>query len=184
MEQILNRIFKDTHIPIKQVQAVVKLLDDSNTVPFIARYRKEMTGGLDEIQIRLIEERLKFHRSLEQRKQEVIRLIDEQGKLTDELQLQINQALKLIDIDDIYSPFRPKRRTRASMAREKGLQPLADYLLSFPAEDDTYKEAAKYISDEVATIEAALQGAIDIVAEQVSEDATARGWIREYTRKF
>ncbi|MEN6326516.1 MAG: Tex-like N-terminal domain-containing protein, partial [Syntrophomonas sp.] len=184
MEQIFNRIFKDTHISIKQIQAVVKLLDDSNTVPFIARYRKEMTGGLDEIQIRLIEERLKFHRSLEQRKQEVIRLIDEQGKLTDELELQINQATKLIEIDDIYSPFRQKRRTRASMAREKGLQPLADYLLSFPAEDDPHKEAARYISDEVPTIEAALQGAMDIVAEQVSEDATARGWIREYTRKF
>lgn len=184
MQQILDRIFKDTHISIKQIQAVVKLLDDSNTVPFIARYRKEMTGGLDEIQIRLIEERLKFHRNLEQRKQEVIRLIDEQGKLTNELELQINQAAKLMEVEDIYLPFRPKRRTRASMARDKGLQPLANYLLSFPAEDDTRAEAAKYLTDQVLTAEDALQGAMDIVAEQISEDAAARGWIRDYSRKF
>lgn len=184
MEQLLNRIYKETNIAVKQIQAVVKLLDDSNTVPFIARYRKEMTGGLDETEIRLIEERLKFHRGLEQRKQEVIRLIDEQGKLTDELVIQINKAQKLIEVEDIYSPFRPKRRTRASMAREKGLQPLADYLLAFPEKDNTKNEAARYISDEVLTVEDALQGAMDIVAEQVSEDASARGWIRDYTRKL
>ncbi|MDD3365015.1 MAG: Tex family protein [Syntrophomonas sp.] len=180
---MLNRIVAEANISIKQIKAVARLLDDSNTVPFIARYRKEVTGGLDENEIRLIEERLKFHRNLEQRKEEVIRLIDGQGKLTDDLVMQINKAVKIIEIDDIYLPFRQKRKTRASMARDKGLQALADYLLSFPAKGNIEEEAAQYLSDQVLTIEVALQGAMDIIAEQVSEDATARRWIREYSRK-
>ncbi len=183
LEQIFNRILAETQISLKQIKAVTQLLDDSNTVPFIARYRKEVTGGLDENEIRLIEERLKFHRNLEQRKEEVIRLIDAQGKLTDELTAQIRQAVKLIEIEDIYLPYRQKRKTRASMAREKGLQPLADYLLSFPATGNPDQEAARYLSDSVPTIEAAVQGAMDIIAEQVSEDAAARRWIRDYSRR-
>ncbi len=183
MEQIFTRIFNESRISIQQIRAVAQLLDDSNTVPFIARYRKEVTGGLDENEIRLIEDRLKFYRNLEQRKEEVIRLIDGQGKLTDELVVQINQAAKIIEIDDIYLPYRQKRKTRASAAREKGLQALADYLLSFPATGNPEEEAAQYLSDQVPTIEAALQGAMDIIAEQVSEDASSRRWIREYSRK-
>ncbi len=183
MEQTIKKIFAETKISIKQITVTAQLLDDSNTVPFIARYRKEVTGGLDENEIRLIEERLKFHRSLNQRKQEVIRLIDEQGKLTDDLVIQINQAAKLIEIDDLYLPFRQKRKTRASAARDRGLQSLADYLTSFPAEGNPEREADHYITDQVPDADAALQGAMDIIAEQVSEDATARGWIRQYTRR-
>lgn len=142
-----------------------------------------MTGGLDENEIRLIEERLKFHRNLEQRKEEVIRLIDGQDKLTDDLVAQIRKAAKIIEIDDIYLPFRQKRKTRASMARDKGLQALADYLLSFPEHGNLEQYAAQYLSDQVPTVEVALQGAMDIIAEQVSEDSVARQWIREYSRK-
>jgi uncharacterized protein len=183
MEQIFKRILEETHISLRQIRAVVQLLDDKNTVPFIARYRKEATGGLDENEIRLIEERLNFHRNLEQRKEEVIRLIEEQGKLTAELETRIRQAGKLVEIDDIYLPFRPKRKTRASTARARGLQPLADFLLACPRQGKPEEEASRYLSDEVTSIEVALQGAMDIVAEQVSEDASARGWIREYSRK-
>lgn len=183
MEQIFNRILEETNISLRQIRAVVQLLDDKNTVPFIARYRKEATGGLDENEIRLIEERLNFHRNLEQRKEEVIRLIEEQGKLTAELETRIRQAGKLVEIDDIYLPFRPKRKTRASTARARGLQPLAEFLLACPQQGKPEEEADRYLSDEVTSIEAALQGAMDIVAEQVSEDASARGWIREYSRK-
>lgn len=183
MDQTIKQIYEETKISIKQIKATALLLDDSNTVPFIARYRKEVTGGLDENEIRLIEERLKFHRNLAQRKEEVIRLIDEQGKLTDELVQQINQATKQIEIEDIYLPFRQKRKTRASIARDRGLQPLADYLMSFPAEGNPEQAADNYITDQVPNAEAALQGAMDIIAEQVSEDAAARGWIRQYTRR-
>jgi len=183
MEQIFNRISTETNISIRQIKSAAQLLDDGNTVPFIARYRKEMTGGLDENEIRLVEERMKFHRSLEQRKLEVIRLIEEQGKLTDDLEKQINQASKLVEIDDIYLPFRQKRKTRASAARERGLQPLADYLLSFPDNGNPELEAAQYLSDEVSDVKAALHGAMDIIAEQVSEDAAARGWIRQFSRR-
>jgi len=151
-------------------------------VPFVARYRKEATGGLDENQIRLIEERLQFHRNLEQRKEEVLRLIDEQGKLTEELALKIRQAEKLVQVEDLYLPYRPKRKTRASQAREKGLQGLADYLLSFPQAGNVEEEALRYTSEEISSREA-LQGAMDIVAEMAAEDAVARGWIRDYTRR-
>lgn len=183
MEQIFNLIVEETHIALRQVNATVQLLDDKNTVPFIARYRKEATGGLDENEIRLIEERLNFHRSLEQRKEEVIRLIEGQGKLTADLETRIRQAGKLVEIEDIYLPFRPKRKTRASTARARGLQPLADFLLACPAQGIPQEEAGRYLSEEVDSPEAALQGAMDIVAEQVSEDAPARGWIREYSRR-
>lgn len=170
-------------LPEKSVENTVKLLDDGNTVPFIARYRKEMTGELDETQIRRIEEQVGYYRNLEQRKEEVIRLIDEQGKLTEELKEQINQALKLSEVEDIYRPFRPKRKTRGSIAREKGLEPLAGYLLSFPAEGSPDTEAAKYLSEEVPTVEEALQGAMDIIAEDTADDPKVRGWVRDYTRK-
>lgn len=162
---------------------VVELLDAGNTVPFIARYRKEMTGELDEIQIRQIEEQVGYYRSLEQRKEEVIRLIDEQGKLTAELREQIAGAVKLTEVEDIYRPYRPKRRTRAGLAREKGLEPFADYLLSFPADGSPEDEAAKYLSEEVPTAEDALQGAMDIIAEDVADDPRVRGWVRDYTRQ-
>jgi len=170
-------------LPEKSVENTVKLLDDGNTVPFIARYRKEMTGELDETQIRRIEEQVGYYRNLEQRKEEVIRLIDEQGKLTEEIKEQINQALKLSEVEDIYRPFRPKRKTRGSIARERGLEPLAGYLLSFPAEGSPEVEAAKYLSEDVPSVEEALQGAMDIIAEDIADDPKVRGWVRDYTRK-
>lgn len=163
--------------------STVELLDEGNTVPFIARYRKEVTGELDETQIRQIEERVGYYRSLEQRKEEVIRLLDEQGKLTEDLQKEINRAVKLTEVEDIYRPYRPKRKTRASMAREKGLEPLAEYLLSFPAAGSAEDEAEKYLTEEVSTVEDALQGAMDIIAEDVADDPKVRGWVRDHTRR-
>lgn len=142
-----------------------------------------MTGALDENALRFIEERLKYHRNLKQRKEEIIRLIDEQGKLTPELQIQIEAATKMVELDDIYLPYRPKRKTRASTARARGLQPLADYLWSFPASGAPLQEATSYIGEEIHDTAAALQGAMDIVAEEISEDAELRGWIRDFSRR-
>lgn len=183
MEKIIQQIQGETGVTSRQIKTVVNLLDDGNTIPFIARYRKEMTGNLDENALRLIEERLKYHRNLQQRKEEVIRLIDEQGKLTPELQSQIEAATKMLEIDDIYLPYRPKRKTRASTARARGLQPLADYLWSFPTAGDPLEEATAYIGKEVPDAAAALQGAMDIAAEEVAENAEVRGWIRDFSRR-
>jgi uncharacterized protein len=176
-------ISKDLGIPQQGVSSTIALLDAGNTVPFIARYRKEMTGELDEVKIRGIEELLKFHRALEQRKSDIIRLIGEQGKLTDALRLRIEGAAKLVEVEDIYQPYRLKRKTRASVARERGLETLAQYLLSFPlSESALIQEAEKYLTDEVLSVEAALQGAADIIAENVSDKADIRSWARDYTK--
>jgi uncharacterized protein len=142
-----------------------------------------MTGELDETQIRGIEERVGYYRSLEQRKEEVIRLLDEQGNLTDDLRREIGRAEKLTDVEDIYRPYRPKRKTRASAARERGLAPLAEYLMSFPAAGSAETEAEKYLTEDVPAVEDALQGAMDIIAEDVADDPRARGWVRDYTRR-
>ncbi len=182
MDNILAQIALETQIPGRQVEIVAKLLDESNTVPFIARYRKEMTGGLDEVAIRLIEGRLKWHRALKQRKEEVIRLIAEQGKLSPELEGRIMQAARPVEVEDIYLPFRPKRRTRAAAAREKGLEPLAQWMLS-PQSGDPLTMAARFTGETVADAEEALQGAMDIIAETVAEDARSRSWLRDYARK-
>lgn len=171
----------ETKIPLKKILNTMELLDQGNTVPFIARYRKEITGELDENQIREIEERLKFHRNLEQRKSEIIRLIDEQGKLTEELKEKILNTMKPAELEDLYLPYRQKKKTRAGMARERGLEPLAVYLLSFPKHGSPQEEGGKYLSEQVPDGEAALQGAMDIVAEMVSEDPQVRKWVREYT---
>jgi len=183
--QLFEIIAGEAGITPLQVEKTAGLLDDGNTVPFIARYRKEFTGELDEVSIRLIEERLKFYRSLNSRKDEVIRLIDEQGKLTGELQERIINATRLTEVEDLYRPYRQKRKTRASVAREKGLEPLARYLLSFPRLGDPREEAGKYLNQEkgVFSPEEALQGAMDIVAEEISDDPDVRGWVREYTFK-
>ena len=152
MEKIIRLIQEETSLSYKQVNAVIDLLDAGNTIPFIARYRKEMTGALDENALRFIEERLKYHRNLKQRKEEIIRLIDEQGKLTPELQSQIEAATKMVELDDIYLPYRPKRKTRASTARARGLQPLADYLWSFLASGDPLQEATSYRGKKYMTL--------------------------------
>ena len=162
-----------------QVEAAITLLDEGNTVPFIARYRKEVTEELKDEQLRDIEERTKYLRNLLQRKEEVTKSIEEQGKLTDELSAAITKAMKLQELEDLYLPFRPKKRTRASMARDKGLEPLSQAFFTMKTEEELRQVAAEYITEEVPTVEDALQGAMDIVAEDVSERAD----IRQYLRK-
>ncbi|MCM3146326.1 Tex family protein [Brevibacillus sp. MER 51] len=180
---MIQTIAQDTGVKPHQVERTVALLDEGNTVPFIARYRKEMTGQLDETQIRAIEERVRYLRNLSVRKEEVVRLIDEQGKLTDELRTAIERATKLQEVEDLYRPYRQKRRTRATMAKEKGLEPLANYLMSIPKTGNPEEEAKPYINSEkgVETTEQALQGAKDIVAELLSDDPEIRQWIRQRT---
>lgn len=182
-ERILKQIAAELQIGSGRVKTTVDLLDEGNTIPFIARYRKEMTGELDENQLRDIEERLTYLRSLENRKLEVIRLIDEQGKLTGELRSAIEQAVKLQEVEDLYRPYRQKRKTRASVAKEKGLEPLAQWMLAQPRQGDMAAEASKYINADkgVQTAEEAVQGAMDILAEQVADDAKIRAWVRKYT---
>ncbi|HAQ6715965.1 TPA: RNA-binding transcriptional accessory protein [Enterococcus faecium] len=166
----------------KQLTTVLNLLNEGNTVPFIARYRKEMTGSLDEVQIREIEERYAYLENLEKRKTEVIRLIDEQGKLTPELEAEITQAVKMQQVEDLYRPYKQKRRTKATIAKEKGLEPLAKWLMQL-TDGEVQSEAEKYIDKEkeVSSAEEALHGAHEIIAEQVSDNAKFRTWIRSYT---
>ena len=166
----------------KQLTTVLNLLNEGNTVPFIARYRKEMTGSLDEVQIREIEERYAYLENLEKRKNEVIRLIDEQGKLTPELETEITQSVKMQQVEDLYRPYKQKRRTKATIAKEKGLEPLALWMMQL-TDGEVQSEAEKYIDKEkeVSSAEEALQGAHEIIAEQVSDNAKFRTWIRSYT---
>ncbi|WP_393960320.1 Tex family protein [Priestia megaterium] len=182
--QIVQRVSKEVEISQKQVQNVIALVEDGNTVPFIARYRKEQTGALDEVQIRNILDSWNYLMNLEERKEEVLRLIEEQGKLTEELAAQIHQAKKLQQVEDLYRPFKQKRRTKATVAKEKGLEPLAQWLLSFPR-SDVKKEAQIYINEEagVQSSDEAIQGALDIVVEQISDEASYRQWIRTTTVK-
>lgn len=182
-EAIVKQIASELKLAVRQVQTSVELIDEGNTIPFIARYRKEATGELDETELRNIEERLQYIRNLEERKAEVLRLIDEQGKLTEELQLSIVKALKLQEVEDLYRPYRQKRKTRASVAKEKGLEPLAEWMLAQPTEGSLEAEAEGYLSEElgVASVEEAVQGAKDIIAEMMSDDAKVRAWVRKHT---
>lgn len=178
--QLLNKEL--TEYRPQQIKVVLNLLTEGNTVPFIARYRKEMTGTLDEVQIREIEERYNYLENLEKRKQEVLRLIDEQGKLTAELAQKIQQSAKVQKVEDLYRPYKQKRRTKATIAKENGLEPLADYLMSFPQSGDVYAKAEEFISEAVTTPEEALQGTHEIVAEQISDNPDFRTWIRTFTK--
>lgn len=184
-EQYTKQIASEQSLNVKQVQNVISMINEGNTVPFIARYRKEQTGAMDEVQIRDVIERWQYIQSLDQRKDEVIRLIDEQGKLTPELKKNIEKANKLQEVEDLYRPYKQKRRTKATIAKEQGLEPLAKWLLTFPMSGSVEAEAQKYVSEEkgVATEEAAISGAQDIVAEMVSDDASGRKWIRSETYK-
>jgi protein Tex len=183
-DQLLGKIAAEQAISYKQVKSVISLLDEGNTVPFIARYRKEMTGALDEVQIRNILERWQYIQNLEQRKEEVIRIIAEQGKLTDDLSKAITKAEKLQEVEDLYRPYKQKRRTKATVAKEKGLEPLADWLLTL-SKDSVEEKAKQFLSEEkeVRTVEDAIAGAKDIIAERVSDDAESRKWIRKETSK-
>ncbi|KMJ55863.1 hypothetical protein AB685_25015 [Bacillus sp. LL01] len=164
----------------KYIRNLIELVEEGNTVPFIARYRKELTGSLDEVQIRTIVEKWEYANQLQNRKEEVKRLIRDQDKLTDELSKKIDQALKLQEIEDLYRPYKQKRRTKATVAKEKGLEPLAKWMFSFPKNVDVLAEARKYVNEEqgVANEEEALEGAGDIIAEWVSDDADLRKLIR------
>lgn len=179
-----SQIGQDLGLKARQVEHVIQLLSEDNTIPFIARYRKEMTGGLNEVEINDIHEKWQYTVHLHKRKEEVLRLIDEQGKLTEELARDIQKAEKLQDVEDLYLPYKQKRRTRATVAKEKGLEPLADWLMTLPA-TPVEVEAARYISEELEVLAAedALEGARDIIAEKVSDDADIRKYIREATFK-
>ncbi|WP_430603731.1 S1 RNA-binding protein [Enterococcus sp. DIV0724b] len=185
-QEVVDLLQKElTEYRPKQITTVLTLLSEGNTVPFIARYRKEMTNSLDEVQIREIEERYTYLGNLEKRKEEVLRLIEEQGKLTDELAKSIQKATKMQQVEDLYRPYKQKRRTKATIAKEKGLEPLADWLMSFPAQADVTAEADKYVDaeKEVDSAEAALLGAHEIIAERVSDEPKFRTWIRDFTFK-
>ena len=184
-KNISRLIAQELKVQIWQTEAAIALIDEGNTIPFIARYRKEATGTLDDEQLRTLDERLTYLRNLEEKKQKVIESIEAQGKLTPALREQIEAAQTQVAVEDLYRPFRPKRRTRAGIAREKGLEGLADWLLSPAADHPAPEEAAKYVSaeKEVGSEEEALQGAQDIIAEMISDNADYRTWIRERTSK-
>ncbi|MEC4202589.1 Tex family protein [Bacillus sp. AAVF1] len=182
---IVKQIAKETELASKHVESVIQLLEDGNTVPFIARYRKEQTGSMDEVQIQTISERWGYIQHLNQRKDEVIRLIDEQGKLTGQLKLDIEKTDKLQEVEDLYRPFKQKRKTKATIAKSKGLEPLADFIIALPRNEDVIAEARKYINEEkeVMSAEEALEGAKNILAERISDEPEYRKWIRQETFK-
>lgn len=195
-DALLGKISREQNVKIGQIRAVLELIEGGATVPFIARYRKEVTGNLDEEQIRAIYQEWDYGQKLAARKEDVMRLIEEKGKLTDEIKMGIINATKLSEIEDIYRPFKEKKKTRATDAKKKGLDPLAEYLLSFPLEGNVEEEAAKYVTnlegktaEEIETmkkeglivknVNEAIQGAKDIIAEIVSDEPKYRAWIRD-----
>ncbi len=182
---IISVIAAELGVRVNQVDAAVKLIDEGNTIPFIARYRKEATGALDDEQLRNLAERLTYLRNLEEKKEQVLSTIEEQGKLTEELKAQILAAQTLVVVEDLYRPYRPKRRTRATVAKEKGLEPLANILLLQMTDRPMLAEAEAFVNEEkeVASAADALAGAMDIVAESISDEADYRIRIRELTVK-
>ncbi|WP_404447292.1 RNA-binding transcriptional accessory protein [Sutcliffiella horikoshii] len=184
-EQLVNLLVKDVEVTKGQAKKVIALLEEGNTVPFIARYRKEQTGSLDEVQIRAVMEKWQYIQNLENRKEEVTRLIEEQGKLTPELKASILKSTKLQQVEDLYRPYKQKRRTKATVAKEKGLEPYAEWLLTFPSSPSLEEKAAGFLSEEkeVATVEEVLEGAKDILAETFSDEPTYRQYIRDVTYK-
>ncbi|MBO5336195.1 MAG: RNA-binding transcriptional accessory protein [Lachnospiraceae bacterium] len=185
---ILQTLKEELQVEKWQVEAAVKLIDEGNTIPFISRYRKEVTGSLNDEQLRNLHERLTYLRNLEDKKEQVLKSIEEQGKLTEELKEKILAAQTLVVVEDLYRPYRPKRKTRASVAKEKGLEPLAEYILAQNATAPIEEEAAKYVTDPdveadklVKNVADALQGALDIIAESISDEADYRLYIRNIT---
>ena len=191
MDKIINTITEELNIKPKQVEATIKLIDEGNTIPFIARYRKEVTGGLSDETLRDLGERLNYLRNLEQRKEEVVKSIDEQGKLTDEILQAVAIAKTLAEVEDIYRPYKPKKKTRATVAKAKGLEPLAKIIIeqkeTKPLEEiakdyvnvDKLSEEDKKNKDKVVeNVEDAIQGALDIIAEDISDNAKYRKEIK------
>ena len=174
---ITEVLSKELNLTAKQVEAAAALLDEGNTVPFISRYRKEVTGGMDDEVLRQFEQRLNYLRSFEKRKEEIWTAIDEQGKMTPEIEAMLENAKILSELEDIYRPYRPKRRTRAGVAKEKGLEPLADWILTQEAGEPAEK-AAEFLNEQVETVEDALAGACDIIAEAISDTPQTRALLR------
>ncbi len=189
---ILKTLAEEFKIKEEQVKETVALIDEGNTIPFISRYRKEVTGGLDDATLRDLNDRLNYLRNMEERRETISSLIEAQGKLTPEITFALNNAKTLVELEDIYLPYRPKRKTRASVARDKGLEPLAQYIMeqrdAYDPEIPVYAEQFIVISDEkdkaVPTVEAALQGASDIIAEDISNNAEIRKMLREFTMNY
>lgn len=177
-EQIIKEISNTSNIKISSIQNVLKLLEEGNTIPFIARYRKEVTGNLNEEQIREISEVYEYQVSLQKRKEDVIRLIDEKGMLTEELKNNILNCQKLVEVEDLYRPYKEKKKTKATEAIKNGLEPLAKIIMSFPEKIDFNEVAQKYLNENVKTTEEALQGSKYIIAEWISDNASYRKWIR------
>jgi len=183
--EILSSVAKELNLKLSQVENTVNLFDEGATVPFIARYRKEVTGNLDEEQIREVIEKVTYYRNLEKRKEEVIRLIEEQGKLTEELKASITKALKLQEVEDLYLPYKKKKKTKADIAKDQGLEPLSIFALLPKTTMDSLKaEAEKYITEEVPTVEAAIEGVHLIIAQNISEDIKVREFLRERIAKY
>lgn len=186
---IIAVLSQELSVSKTQIESAVKLMDEGNTIPFIARYRKEVTGGLDDTILRNLEERLHYLRNLEKRKQEVLELIAASGKLDDKQMEQMQKALEeakmLSEVEDLYRPYKQKRKTRASVAREKGLEPLAKFMLMQKSGGDLEQEAARYVNAEkgVEDVEQVLSGAGDILAEEISDSAQIRSRLREYLQK-
>lgn len=182
MDKIFKKIAEELNIRETQVEATVKLIDEGNTIPFIARYRKEVTGNLSDEILRDLGERLTYLRNLEKRKEEIVRLIDEQGKLTDELTIKIAETMVLSELEDIYRPYKPKKRTRATIAKEKGLEPLANIIYLQTEKNSIYEITKQYIDEEkdVKTEDEAIAGALDIIAENVADDADYRKRIKSF----
>lgn len=183
--EILSSVAKELNLKLSQVENTVNLFDEGATVPFIARYRKEVTGNLDEEQIREVIEKVTYYRNLEKRKEEVIRLIEEQGKLTEELKASITNASKLQEVEDLYLPYKKKKKTKADIAKDQGLEPLSIFALLPKTTMDSLKtEAEKYITEEVPTVEAAIEGVHLIIAQNLSEDIKIREFLRERIAKY
>ena len=182
---IIGVLSKELNVKRQQVEAAVKLMDEGNTIPFIARYRKEVTGSLNDEVLRNLSERLTYLRNLEDRKEQILNSIREQEKLTPELEQQIRDAQTLVAVEDLYRPYKPKRRTRATIAKEKGLEPLAALIRLQMTTRDLVKDAQSFVSEEkeVSTPEQAIAMAMDILAEEISEEAEYRTYIRNLTFK-
>ena len=179
-----EQLAAELNLSVKNVQGAIDLIDQGNTIPFIARYRKEATGSMDDQVLRNLGDRLEYLRGLDKRKEEVTVSITEQGAMTPELTAALEKAKTLAEVEDLYRPYKPKRKTRASIAKARGLQPLADAIFRQEASFDPQAAAQAYLNDEVPDEEAALAGAQDILAEKISDDAACRAELRRYYRAF
>ena len=181
---IIEQISKELDIKVSYVETVLNLLAEGNTIPFIARYRKDATGAMDEENIRKIDEVYQYQVNLSKRKEDVIRLIDEKGLLTDELRDSINKCTKLVEVEDLYRPFKEKKKTKATEAIKNGLEPLAKEIMAFPFKGNLDEMAVKYLNENIPSVEKAIEGAKYIIAENISDDAKIRKSIRDNTYNY